>query len=378
MRFLLTTLCGAAFLACAGSSSIAQGKPTMTRQPFGKTADGQVVDLYAITNSKGVEVRITDYGGTVVSLKVPDRNGVLADVVLGFDRLEDYLKGHPFFGCLVGRYANRIAKGRFTLEGKTYTLAVNNGPNHLHGGLMGFDKRVWKASEVSRGGAPALRLEYVSKHMEEGYPGNLTVEVIYSLSDANALRIDYTATTDGPTVVNLTNHSYFNLAGAGAGDMLGHEVQVNADRFVPVGSDLIPTGELRSVAGTPLDFRQPTAIGARIDADHEQIRYGQGYDHTFVLNNPGREPGLAARVREPRSGRVLEVLTTKPGVQLYTGNFLDGSNVGKSGKVYGRRYGFCLETQYFPDSPNQPSFPSPVLRPGETYRHTTVYRFSTR
>jgi aldose 1-epimerase len=299
----------------------------------------------------------------------------MADVVLGFDHLDDYLGNDPFFGALVGRYANRIDKARFTLDGVEYKLAKNDGENSLHGGLKGFDKKAWKAREPSKD-HPALELTYLSKDGEEGYPGNLNVKVVYTLTDSNELRIDYTATTDKNTVLNLTNHSYFNLAGQGSGDVLKHVLMINADRFTPIDAALTPTGELRSVAGTPLDFRKPTAIGARIDDDNEQLKFGKGYDHNFVLNHKGNDLTLAARVTEPQSGRVLEVLTTQPGVQLYTGNFLDGTIHGKGGKVYGRRSAFCLETQHFPDSPNQPKFPSTELKPGQTYHQTTIYKFS--
>jgi aldose 1-epimerase len=338
-------------------------------------ADGKPIDLYTLTNSHGMRVAIANYGGVVVSIVVPDREGKPGDVVLGFDNLEGYLGKQPYFGALIGRYANRIGNARFKLDGVEYKLPANDGPNSLHGGTQGFDKRVWTAREIS-GQHPALQLTYLSPDGEEGYPGKLHVKVVYSLSEDNALRIEYTATTDKHTVVNLTNHSYFNLAGQVNGDILKHEMMINADRFTPIDSTLIPTGELRKVAGTPFDFRKPTPLGARIDADDEQIRFGKGYDHNFVLNRAGHGLSLAARVTDPESGRVLEVLTTQPGTQLYTGNFLDGSIHGKGGKAYARRSAFCLETQHFPDSPNKPSFPSTELKPGETYRETTVYRFS--
>ena len=349
----------------------------MTKEPFGKLPDGSAVDLYTLRNSKGFEAMITNYGGFIVSLKAPDKNGKLADVVLGHDSLEGYLQKPGFMGCIAGRYANRIAKGEFKLGGKTYTLAKNNGPNSLHGGKVGFDKKLWTAKDIQRPDAVGVELSYLSKDGEEGYPGNLAVTVTYTLTNNNELKIDYAATTDKETVLNLTNHAYFNLAGAGSGDILKHVMMLNADRFTPVDATLIPTGELRAVKGTPLDFTTPTPIGARIDDQQEQqMVYGKGYDHNFVVNGKPGDLRLAARVSEPTSGRVLEVLTTEPGVQLYTGNFLDGTITGKEGKVYQRRYGFCLETQHFPDSPNHPQFPTTALKPGEQFKSTTVFKFS--
>ncbi len=354
----------------------AAGAATKVSQAsFGKTRDGVEVRLFTLTNDRGVEARIANYGGIVVSLKVPDRTGAMADVVLGHDSLAGYLDNPgPYLGALIGRYGNRIGHARFTLDGKQYTLAANNGENTLHGGLRGFDKVVWTPRELPDGG---LELTYTSKDGEEGFPGALKVVVSYHLTGANELRIDYTATTDKDTVVNLTNHSYFNLKGAGNGDILDHLVTLNADRFTPVDAGLIPTGELKPVAGTPFDFRKPTAIGARIEQNDEQLKLGRGYDHNWVVNRKGSGLTLAARVEEPASGRVLEVETTEPGVQFYTGNFLDGTIKGKGGKVYNQRYGFCLETQHFPDSPNQPAFPTTVLKPGQQLRSTTVFRFRT-
>lgn len=363
-------------LAGCGQKKESEVRAQMKKQPFGRTAEGQAVDLYTLTNQNGLEAAITNYGGIVVRLKTPDRSGQFADIVLGFDTLEDYLKGHPYFGAIIGRYGNRIAKGSFKLNGVEYKLATNNGENHLHGGLKGFDKVVWNARDVSTAEAPALELTYTSKDGEEGYPGTLHVTVVYTLTPANELKIDYAATTDKDTVVNLTNHSYFNLAGQGEGDILGHELMINASRFTPVDAGLIPTGELRSVEGTPFDFRKPVPIGARINQDDQQLKYGKGYDHNFVLDRTGDGLAFAARVTEPKSGRVMEVYTTEPGIQFYSGNFLDGSIKGKGGKVYQHRYGLCLETQHFPDSPNKPQFPSTVLKPGAKYQSTTVYRFS--
>lgn len=338
---------------------------------WGKTRDGESVDLHALTNSKGSEARIATYGGVVVSLKVPDRSGRMGDVVAGFNDLESYLKPPPYFGAIIGRYGNRIGKARFSLDGGEYTLAKNDGENSLHGGNRGFDKRVWTARSLS---SQTLELSYLSRDGEEGYPGNLWATVTYTLTDANEFMIEYFATTDKDTVINLTNHTYFNLAGDG--DILGQRVVINADWFTPVDEGLIPTGELRSVAATPFDFRTATSIGQRIDQNDQQLIFGHGYDHNWVLNRSGSGLETAAKVLDPKSGRVIEVLTTEPGLQFYTGNFLDGTLAGK-GRVYTRRSAFCMETQHFPDSPNKPSFPSTLLKRGAEYRTTTVYRFST-
>ncbi|MCC7463895.1 MAG: galactose mutarotase [Gammaproteobacteria bacterium] len=347
----------------------------VTQVPFGRYSGAEVA-LYTLTNANGVAVSITPWGATLVGLKVPDRHGKPADVVLGFDSLAGYLGKHPYFGGIIGRFGNRIARGRFTLDGKPYSLAVNDGENHLHGGKAGFDKRLWQARAVQSPYGPGIEMTYASADGEEGYSGKLAVTVTYTLNDANELRIDYQATTDKPTVVNLTNHAYFNLAGEGAGDVLGHVVQINAARFTPTDAGLIPTGELRSVKGTPFDFTAPHAIGERIHGADEQLKFGIGYDHNWVLDGVAGTLRLAARVSEPRSGRVMEVLTTEPGLQLYTGNFLDGSIRGKSGRIYGHRTAFCMETQHFPDTPNKPAFPPTTLRPGQRYHTTTVYRFS--
>ncbi len=334
--------------------------------------------LYTLTNASGMQMRVCDFGCIIVSLTAPDRSGAFADVVLGYDRPEDYVPDECHFGGMVGRYGNRIAGAKFTLDGTTYRLAANRAPNHLHGGNVGFDKVLWQAKELSVAGRVGLRLRYRSPDGEEGYPGNLNATVCYWLTDDNELRIECSATTDKATPINLTNHSYFNLAGAGHGDILAHELMLTADRFVPVDEALIPTGELRPVEGTPFDFRQATPIGARIDADDQQIKRGPGYDHTFVFPHWDGRLRPVGTLRDPPSGRYLEILTTEPGVQLYTGNFLDGTALGKGGKPYARRFGVCLETQHFPDSPNRPQFPSCILRPGEEYRHVTAYRFLTR
>jgi aldose 1-epimerase len=364
-------------MSCSSPNKESPQSMSAKSRPFGKARNGDAVELYTLTNAKGMEATIMTFGGIVTSLRVPDRQGKLDDVVLGFDTIDGYLGDPPapYFGALIGRYGNRIAKGRFTLNGTEYKLAQNNGVNALHGGLEGFDKVVWKAKSAS---PQSVELTYFSKDGEEGYPGNLTTAVVYTVTDNNELKIDYSATTDKDTVLNLTNHSYFNLAGQGEGDVQQHTMMINAGKFTPVDETLIPTGELRSVDRTPFDFRQPRMIGERIDRADEQLKFGGGYDHNYVLNISGAAPELAVRVSEPKSGRVMEVLTTQPGVQLYTGNKLDGKLRGKGGKAYQRRYGFCLETQHFPDSPNQPSFPSAGLKPGERYRSTTIYRFSAK
>ena len=352
------------------------GQPARTpikREPFGKMPDGQTVERFTLTNKNGVVVQAISYGGIITSLRVPDRAGRFDDIVLGFDNLDGYLKDHPFFGAIIGRFGNRIAKGAFTLEGKTYKLATNNGPNHLHGGNKGFDKVLWTAEPVA--GSNAIAFTRTSPDGEEGYPGNLRVRVTYTLTDANELIVDYLATTDKATPVNLTQHSYFNLAGQASGDILGHQLMLNADRYTPVDDTLIPTGELAPVTGTPFDFRKLTAIGARINQENPQITSGKGYDHNWVLNRKGEGRQLAARVVEPKTGRTMEITTTEPGIQFYSGNFLDGTLTGKAGAVYKHRTGFCLETQHYPDSPNQPKFPSTILKPGTEYKTSTVFTF---
>jgi aldose 1-epimerase len=348
---------------------------SVTAKPFGKTTDGKKIQLYTLTNQSGMQVSIATYGGTVIRLLVPDRAGRLADVALGFSTIEPYFTQTAYFGAIIGRYANRIAKGRFSLDGKTYQLAKNNGPNTLHGGLKGFDKQLWKAEVLSEN-PPAVRFSRLSPDGEEHFPGNLQVSVIYTLTNRDELRIQYAAQTDKTTVLNLTNHTYFNLAGAGSGTILNHQIRIHASRFTPVGSTLIPTGEIKDVAGTPMDLRKWTQIGANIQAVGGKP---VGFDHNFVLErSPAAPPSLAAEVWEPGSGRLMKVYTDQPGIQFYTGNFLDGTLKGKGGKVYRQHDAFCLETQHFPDSPNQPDFPSTVLRPGETFKSTTVYKFSVK
>jgi aldose 1-epimerase len=378
---VVTALCGPAPSLASTTSS--PGLPTITTQPFG-TVNGQPITLYTLTNGQQMQVSIMNYGGIVQAIQVPDRYGRLGDVALGFATLDGYtsplyLTKNPYFGAIIGRYANRIAKGTFTLDGVTYHLPINNGPNSLHGGVRGFDKRVWQATEVHTGNAVGLQLSRISPDGEEGYPGTLAVTVTYTLQNDNALRIDYAATTDKPTIINLTNHTYFNLAGEGSGDIYGQWLWINANSYTPVDATLIPTGAIDPVAGTPLDFTRPTPIGAHIRDSFQQLLFGQGYDFNYVLNRPSpidRSLILAATAFDPVSGRILDVYTTEPGIQLYTGNFLDGTLVGKSGHTYRQSDAFTLETQHFPDSPNHPNFPSTVLRPGEEFTSTTIYQFS--
>jgi aldose 1-epimerase len=348
---------------------------SVQKKEFGKTDDGTAVDQYVLTNANGVVAKVITFGAALAELHVPDRDGKLEDVVLGFVDLKGYLGNQPYLGATVGRFANRIAKGKFTLDGTEYTLALNNGPNTLHGGTKGFDKAVWSAQPLKVADGVAVKFTYVSKEGEEGYPGNLTTTVVYTLTNQNEVKIDYTATTDKATPVNLTNHSYFNLAGAGSGTILGHELTLEADQYTPSDDTLIPTGEIKTVAGTPLDFTRPNTIGSRLD---QLTGDPKGYDHNYVLRKNGKSPALAARVREPKSGRVLEMYTTEPGVQLYTSNFMDGKLKGKGGVAYNKHQAFCLEAQHYPDSVHHANFPSVILRPGKSYTQTTVYKFSTK
>jgi aldose 1-epimerase len=370
--------CG--FLIFASSLLLTGAGRKIETSDFGKTSEGVSVYRYVLTNHKGAEAVVISYGATLVSLKVPDRDGKTADVVLGYDTLEGYEQGKSYFGATIGRYGNRIARGEFTLDGTVFHLPKNDGPNSLHGGTRGFNKRVWTAADRSRADAQVLELSYTSADGEEGYPGTMNVKVTYALAaETNELRIDYSATTDKDTVINLTNHSYFNLSGDASKEIVDQQLLLRAPQFTPVDATLIPTGELRAVRGTPFDFTKPTVIGARINQNDEQLKFGKGYDHNWVLERTEKRGlQLAAEVFDPTSGRVLEVLTTEPGIQFYSGNFLDGTAKGKDGQLYAHRTGLCLETQHFPDSPNHPNFPSTVLKPGETYRTSTVLRFSAR
>lgn len=353
-------------------------KAKVSSASFGKLPDGTEVSLFTLTNAKGMKMTVMNYGGIITSLTAPDKNGNFEDIVLGYDSLSGYLAKSPYFGALIGRYGNRIGKGRFTLDGKQYQLAQNNNGNSLHGGPNGFDKRFWNIEEHSVTNGAGLKLTYTSKDLEEGYPGNLNAQVIYHLTDNNELKIFYEATTDKPTIVNLTQHTYFNLSGNSKADILQHELFLSADQFVPVDNTLIPPGELRNVSETPFDFKTPTAIGSRIDKKDQQLEFGKGYDHCWVLNTQGDTSKVAATLYDPASGRVMSVKTSEPGIQFYSGNFLDGTITGKFNTVYKQRYGLCLETEHFPDSPNHKNFPSVVLNPGETYRTQTMYTFSTK
>ncbi len=371
---VVAALAVVAIVFALGRYQQAEGK--MRKQAFGKMADGRQADLYVLTNKNGMEVAITNFGGAVVSVKVPDRNGKLGDVVLGYDNLDGYINDKAFFGGLIGRYANRIAHGQFKLDGKTYNVPKNDGENSLHGGIKGFNTRLWEAKEIPSKQAQVLQLHYLSKDGEEGYPGDLSVQVTYTLTDNNELKIDYAATTDKDTVLNLTNHSYFNLAGEG--DILQHQLLLHAAKFTPVDATLIPTGEIRPVKGTPMDFTTAHAVGERINQDYEQLKLGHGYDHNWVVDGNMGTLRPAARVYEAKTGRVMEVSTTEPGIQFYSGNFLDGTIHGKGGKVYQHRAALCLETQHYPDSPNHPQFPTTELKPGQKFHSITVFKFSTK
>jgi aldose 1-epimerase len=365
--------------ALASNSSHKPGSPSVKKEVFG-SFNGQAVHIYTLTNSRGMEVKILTYGGVIQSVKVPDRRGRLENVTLGFDNLTDYIERSPYFGNITGRYANRIALGKFTLDGVVYNLPINNPPNSLHGGTVGFDKHIWATTVIQNRDGVGLRMTLTSPHLDQGYPGTMKAEVVYLLTNDNEIRMDYRATTDRKTVVNLTNHAYWNLEGEGTGSIDDHVLKLNASHYTPVDPTLIPTGAIDPVAGTPMDFTRSTAIGDRIRDGFEQLVIGRGYDHNWVLDRPSPSDTSmirAARVREPGSGRVLEIFTTEPGIQFYSGNFLDGTLVGTSGRMYRQGDGFALETQHYPDSPNKPNFPSTVLRPGQVYNTTTIYQFST-
>ena len=386
--FILLTACEKSIDNSGKTNSAAEANKTNTaarkveNHSFGKTADGREAGLFILKNSKGTEAAITNYGATLVSFKTADRSGKFDDVVLGLDSVEGYvsdayLKANPYFGAILGRYANRIADARFFLNGSEYKLAANNGDNNLHGGKQGFDKVFWEGREVPAENGSAVEFTYTSADGEEGFPGKLTAKVVYTLTEENELKIDCTAITDKETIVNLTHHSYFNLAGHASGDILKQKLKIFADKFTPVNNESIPTGEIKSVENTPFDFREAKEIGKDIEAADEQLKYGKGFDHNFVLSGEAGSLRPAAVATDETSGRVMEVLTTEPGIQLYTGNHLDGSFSGKSGAIYKLRSGFCLETQHYPDSPNRKEFPSTILKPGETYKTSTVYKFST-
>lgn len=359
------------------SSNTEEANVKLKREHFGTLQDGTEIMAYTLTNANGISMKVISFGGIITSLKTPDRDGTLEDIVLGYDNLEGYVTKNPYFGALIGRFGNRIANGQFTLDGQTYDLAKNNGPNHLHGGIKGFDKVVWDIKPVEADNGVAVELSYLSKHLEEGYPGNLSVKVTYTLTNSDELVIDYNATTDQKTIVNLTQHTYFNLSSMKS-DVLAHELRINADKFLPVDSTLIPIGDMAEVKGSPFDFRHYKPIGRDIHNDHEQLTFGQGYDHCWVLNNGSERMNFAASAYEPKSGRQVDVYTTEPGIQFYSGNFLDGTIIGKDQNVYAYRTGFCLETQHFPDAPNKPHFPSVVLQAGDVFKSTTKYVFITK
>lgn len=386
-RWLACVVLATALLGCSKAPSAPtkppptpqeKSKNTISKAAFGTLPDGTAVDLFTMVNANGMEVRASNYGGIITALLVPDGSGKTTDVTLGLKTFDDYVKNPPYFGAIIGRYGNRIAKGQFKIDDQTYKLPKNDGPNTLHGGLKGFDKVVWQAEPFEKEDSVGVIFTYTSKDGEEGFPGNLQTRVTYTLTDKNELSFDYHATTDKPTVVNLTQHAYFNLAGDGNGDVLGHEFTIFANEYTPVNKLLIPTGKIEPVTDTPFDFRSRVKLADRVNVDNEQIKFGKGIDHNFVLKK--KQPGLtlAARVSEPTTRRVMEVHTTEPGMQFYSGNFLDDTLAAKSGKPYGKHSGFALETQHFPDSPNQPTFPSTVLRPGEEYNSKTVYTFSVR
>jgi aldose 1-epimerase len=375
MRNLLYLIIALSYLFSFGCQQKTIDAPQVSQSVFGTMPDGVVINLYTLSNSNDVEVGIINYGGIIQSIRIPDTAGNKQDVALGFDNLQDYIDKSPYFGCITGRYANRIAKGKFMLDSIEYQLDLNNGPNSLHGGFKGFDKQVWKAEDFSSDSVAGVILTYLSPDGDQGYPGNLDVSVTYTLNNQNELRIDYNARTDKKTVVNLTNHSYFNLDNGGQSDILDHQLKIIADSFTPTDETLIPSGEIIPVEATPMDFTSFKTIGENLDTSYRPIAIAGGYDHNYVLSSGGGELALAAVVKEPGSGRKMEVFTTEPGIQFYSGNFLDGSITGKNGAVYHKNHGFCLETQHFPDSPNQPEFPSTVLNPGENYSSTTIYRF---
>jgi len=379
MKKLLAALLCLTLLSSSAQAQKTTPRPT-TLSVWNHSEDFDKIKLYTFSNKSGMKVKITNYGAIVTAILVPDRNGKIGDITLGYNSVEGYINAvdKPYFGAIVGRYGNRIAKGEFTVDGETYSLATNNGPNHLHGGVIGFDKVVWDAKLVGGEGWSGLELSYLAKDKEEGYPGNLSIQVTYKLTDDKELIVEYLATTDKATPVNLTQHSYFNLKGEGQGDILNHELMINATKYTPVDATLIPTGELQAVSGTPFDFTKAKAIGRDIGQENEQLEFGLGFDHNFVLNRSGEGLSLAASVHEPTTGRVMEIHTTEPGIQFYCGNFLDGRLKGKAGHPYVHRGGFCLETQHYPDSPNQPNFPSTILKPGDEYRTTTVFKFSAR